>query len=288
MTTPASDGLAFAFRRHGGGAWTLPGLVANETVPPDAAALLSVAVERAAAGLVAGTRGAGKTTALGALLWELPAATRTVVIEDTPELPVRALQRRDRDVQALRVGTGDEAVLSPTAALRTALRLGEGALVVGEVRGAEAATLYEAMRVGAHGSAVLGTIHGDGGDAVCERVVSDLGVPESSFGATDLVVTLSVEGDGRRVSRIEEVRTTGDGTRFEPLYELADGRLEGTGTVARGNSALVAALARSDESYADLLTTLDEREAHLRELASADRTRPADVAAAYERRSVDR
>nr|WP_233204192.1 ATPase, T2SS/T4P/T4SS family [Halegenticoccus soli] len=280
VTAPASDGLAFAFRRHGGDAWTLPGLIANGTVPADAAALLSVAVERSAAALVAGTRGAGKTTTLGALLWELPAATRTVVIEDSPELPVRALQERGRDVQRLRVGTDDDAVLSPTDALRTALRLGEGALVVGEVRGEEAAALYEAMRVGAAGSAVLGTIHGDGGDAVRERVVSDLGVPESSFGATDLVATLRGD-DRRRVSRIEEVRTAVDGVHFEPLYAPGEDGLAPTGAIARGDSELVASLARPGESYAALLTALEDRESLLAALADAERTRPEDVVAAY-------
>ncbi|PSP29234.1 hypothetical protein BRC65_00650, partial [Halobacteriales archaeon QH_2_65_14] len=46
-------------------------------------------------------------------------------------------------------GKPPERELSPAEALRTALRLGDGALVVGEVRGEEAAVLYEAMRVGA-------------------------------------------------------------------------------------------------------------------------------------------
>ena len=280
VSAPASDGLGFAFRRHDAEAWTLPALVANDTLPADAAALLSLSVERAAAGLVAGARGAGKTTLLGALLWELPAATRTVTIEDTPELPVEALQEEGRDVQPLYAGSDDGAALTPTEALRTALRLGEGALVVGEVRGEEAATLYEAMRVGASGSAVLGTIHGDGGQAVRERVVSDLDVPESSFGATDLLVTCAA-GDSRHVASIEEVRTTDEGVRFASLFERTGEGLEPTGAVARGNSTLVADLARPDESYADLRTLLDEREEQLSALATAGRTRPEDVAAAY-------
>ncbi|SDM10774.1 Type IV secretory pathway ATPase VirB11/Archaellum biosynthesis ATPase [Halogranum gelatinilyticum] len=287
VSAPASDGLGFAFRRHDAEAWTLPALVANDTLPADAAAVLSVAVERAAAGLVAGARGAGKTTLLGALLWELPARTRTVTIEDTPELPVDALQTQGRDVQPLYAGSDDGAALTPTEALRTALRLGEGALVVGEVRGEEAATLYEAMRVGASGSAVLGTIHGDGGQAVRERVVSDLDVPESSFGATDLLVTCAA-GDSRHVASIEEVRTTDDGVRFASLFERTGYGLEPTGTVARGNSTLVADLTRADESYADLRRLLDEREKGLAALATTGRTRPDDVVAAYRGRGRGR
>ncbi|MFC4552946.1 MULTISPECIES: ATPase, T2SS/T4P/T4SS family [Halorussus] len=298
VTAPVSDGPGFAFRAHDAAALTLPALVENGTLTAEAAAFLSVAVERAVAGLVAGTRGAGKTTLLGALLWELPAATRTVVIEDTPELPVAVLQRRGRDVQPLRTSAsaggdeGDDAAtgpgLAPVAALRTALRLGEGALVVGEVRGAEAAVLYEAMRVGASGSAVLGTIHGDRSEAIRERVVSDLGVPESSFAATDLVVTLEPHrtpaGRRRRVKAVEEVVGP---DRFEALFERRDGDLEATGRIDRGNSALVASLARSGETYADVRRALADRATLLGTLAEEGRTSAADVTAAYATRGED-
>lgn len=267
-TEPASDGLAFAFRAHDQDAWTLRRLVANETLPPDAAAFLSIAVDRAAAMLLAGTRGAGKTTMLGALLWELSPAVRTLVIEDTPELPVETLQDEARDVQAVHTSSGDGPGISPEEALRTALRLGEGALVLGEVRGEEAAVLYEAMRVGANGSAVLGTIHGDGGESVRERVVSDLGVPESSFATTDLIVTLEPYGaDGerrRRVASIEEVVEGDDGVRFASLFELEQDQLQSTARIDRGNSRVVASLTNSRETYAELLTALGERERTLR------------------------
>jgi len=282
VTAPASDGPGFAFRAHDATPWTLPALVANDTLSAEVGALLSLSVERAAAGLVAGPRGAGKTTLLGALCWELPAATRTVVIEDTPELPISALQRRGRDVQPLRTATDDGPGLEPPEALRTALRLGEGALVVGEVRGEEAAVLYEAMRVGASGDAVLGTIHGDGGEAVRERVVSDLNVPASSFATTDLVVTLEATrtdaGTRRRVESVEEVVAA---DRFETLFRVRDEDLRTTGRIDRGNSVLVASLARSDETYADVRAALADREALLAELAREGRTDPEDVVAVY-------
>ncbi len=280
VTDPASDGVGFAFRVHDGVPLTLPGLVENGTLPAGAAALLSVAVERAASVLVAGARGAGKTTLLGALLWELPAATRTVLVEDTPELPATALRDAGRDVQRLRVDTGGGPAPSPTEALRTALRLGDGALVVGEVRGEEAETLYEAMRVGASSEAVLGTIHGDGADAVRERVVTDLGVPASSFAATDLVVTVS-HGERRRVTSLDELRAGADGAGFAPLFDLPDSTLESTGAMDRGNSRLLADLAAPGETYADVLDAVESRRATLAALATSGRTRPTDVADAY-------
>jgi len=284
VTDPASDGYGFVFRSHDTATWTLPALVANGTLSARAAALCSVAVERAAAGLIAGPRGAGKTTLCSALLWELPPSTRTVAVEDTPELPVSALRDAGRDVQPVRIAADDGPALSAPEALRTALRLGDGALVVGEVRGEEAATLYEAMRVGAASSAVLGTIHGDGADAVLERVVTDLGVPASSFAATDLLVTLS---DERRVAAIEEVRHDDGEVAFESLFEPGPDGAEPTGVVDRGNSRLVASLARPGESYADVLTELDEREALVADLAATERTAPDEVDAIHRQRVAE-
>jgi type IV secretory pathway ATPase VirB11/archaellum biosynthesis ATPase len=279
VAAPASDGHGFAFRSHGDDGWTLPALVANGTVTPDAAGLLSVAVERGAAALVAGPRSAGKTTLLSALLWELPARTRCVVVEDTPELPVDVLRTTGRDVQAIRVDPGDGPEIGPTEALRTALRLGSGALVVGEVRGEEAGVLYESMRVGASESAVLGTIHGDGAPAVRERVVSDLGVPASSFAATDLVVTCTV-GESRHVGAVTEVRNTDQAVAFARLFDRGEDGLSPTGVVDRGNSHLAETLARPDESYADVRAAVSSRAAHVEELAATGLTAPDEVTAA--------
>ena len=276
VTDPPSDGAAFAFRAQDDAVWTLPALVGNGTLPAEAAALLSVAVERGSALLVAGPRGAGKTTLLGALLWELPPAVRTVTIEDTPELPVEQLQDAGRDIQHLLASTESEE-LSPATALRTALRLGNGAIAVGEVRGEEAAVLYEAMRVGANSEAVLGTIHGDGGPAVYERVVEDLGVSPSSFGVTDLIVTTEItQGGTRRLKTIEEV---GSGTppAFDPLFTRGEEGLESSGRIDRGNSTLVGALASPEESYADVREQLSQRKRLLQALTARDTTGPKAI-----------
>jgi hypothetical protein len=244
--------------------------------------------------LVAGPRGAGKTTTLGALLFELPADTRTVVVEDTPELPIGTLRDVGRDVQPLWTTTDEGPELSPTAAVRAALRLGKGALVVGEVRGREAAALYEAMRVGAAESAVLGTVHGDGAAAVRERVVSDLGVPASSFAATDLVVTCAVGRDGgRHVAAVEEVRDPAGGpVGFESLFDTragtrgdsaatADGpSAVATGVIDRGNSHVLERLRRPGEPYAAVREAVADRADRLESLAASGRTAPEEVARA--------
>lgn len=282
VTDPPSDGAAFAFRAQDRTVWTLPALVANGTVTPAAAAVLSVAIERGAAVLVAGPRGSGKTSLLGALLWELPPDVRTVIIEDTPELPITQLQETGRDVQAL-LASSETTELSPSEALRTALRLGDGALVVGEVRGEEASVLYEAMRVGANSEAVLGTIHGAGGDAVYERVVSDLGVPASSFSVTDIVVSLETTSTGkRRVKSIEEVPdSTAQTVTFEALYTQTGAGLCPTGRIERGNSQTINELRSPDESYTEVRHQLTDRARLLQAQATQDHTSGTDVTTAH-------
>jgi flagellar protein FlaI len=227
VTEPVSDGTGFTFRAHDESAFRLSDLVDNGTIAAGAAAFLAVATARGSATLLAGSRGAGKTTLLGALLWEIPVDVRTVAIEDTPELPISELQADGRDIQPLRVSSGDGASIEASEALRTALRLGDGALIVGEVRGEEAQVLYEAMRVGAADGTVLGTIHGGDGESVRERVVTDLGVPESAFADTDLVVTVEAyggeNGRKRRLKTIEAVKRSATGVGFESLYDADTG-----------------------------------------------------------------
>ncbi|MDS0220683.1 Flp pilus assembly complex ATPase component TadA [Haloarcula sp. S1AR25-5A] len=261
VSKPVSDGLAFAFRAHDSDVWRLADFVDNETMPAPVASLLSVVAERGGACLIAGPRGAGKTTTLGALLREIPRDVRTILIEDTPELPASSLQADGRDVQALRTARGEGPSVDATEALRTALRLGEGALAVGEVRGEEASVLYEAMRVGGGDGAVLGTIHGNGPEAIRDRLVSDLGVPVQSFAATDLVVTLAppASEQGRGIASVAEIVPRGDGVTFESLYERDGPTATATGRLRRGNSRLVESLATPGESYAEVLGAIEAR-----------------------------
>ncbi|OPY26119.1 MAG: hypothetical protein A4E28_02714 [Methanocella sp. PtaU1.Bin125] len=211
--SPLSRGLAYAFRRHKKTPWTLPQLVSHRMLSPYAAGLLSLLVDGHASMLITGTRGAGKTSLLSALMLEIPQSYRILAIEDTPELPVEDMQRHGWKVQG--IGTraavsGSEAEFQASDALRAALRLGESALIIGEVRGVEAKSLYEAMRVGASGNSVMGTIHGASCRDVLERVVQDIGVPPASFKATDVVVVCST------------VRPGGGSQRERRLIEIAE------------------------------------------------------------------
>jgi type IV secretory pathway ATPase VirB11/archaellum biosynthesis ATPase len=210
----SASGLAYAFRKHSLSPWTLPKLINTGSVSPYAAGLLSFLMDGQASVLVAGEVGAGKTSLLSAMLLEIPQKYRILTIEDTHELPIEKLQNLGWKVQGMSSQSSvlkSGAEMSPETALRAALRLGNSALVLGEVRGPEVKVLYEAMQVGKAGNSVIGTIHGSSTENVYERIVHTLGVPPASFKATDAVIICSgirLEGSMKklkRVSRIAEV-----------------------------------------------------------------------------------
>lgn len=225
------EGLAFAFRRHRSRAWTLPLFVKSDMINPLGAGLLSFIVDGNRSVLFAGTRGAGKTSLLSASMLEIMKNHRIVTVEDTLELPVPQMKDLGYNIERMKSQstiTQVENELGADEAIRTSLRLGDSALVIGEVRSDEAQALYEAMRVGAVANFVGGTIHGEDAYSVFDRVVNDLGVPRTSFKATDVIVSVNKikSPDGmetyRRVTGITEVRKewTDDPLEEDAFVEL--------------------------------------------------------------------
>jgi len=218
------SGPALAIRRHSSSLWTLTRMMLAGVLDPSAAALLSLLLEGGCTLLVCGPRGAGKTSFLAALMLELPMDKRIITIEDTLELPVQRMQALGYKVQRMQVDTSREEGMDPLLALRTSLRLGESAIVMGEVRGEEAKVLYESMRAGRTASAVLGTIHGDSAAGVYDRVVHDMGISPGAFASTDVVVTLGLvrPSGGNAVSRrLMDVSEYLPDQGFRPLLEGA-------------------------------------------------------------------
>ena len=208
-------GVAYAFRRHRSKPWTLPLFIKNRMINPLAAGIISFIVDGNRTMLIAGTRSAGKSSLLGSLLVEIMRKYRIITIEDTLELPTTALRHQGYNIQPMKVASALSKGSSEVPAdegIRTTLRLGDSALIVGEVRSSEARALYEAMRVGALANVVAGTIHGDSPYGVYDRVVNDLEVPKTSFKATDIIIVANPirSADGlhrwRRVTQISEVR----------------------------------------------------------------------------------
>ncbi|MEE9150272.1 MAG: type II/IV secretion system ATPase subunit [Thermoplasmata archaeon] len=208
------EGIAIALRRHSSDPWTLLKLIDNGTITALAAGLMSFLIDGKSTILVVGSRGSGKTSLLGALMLEFPHNQRILTIEDTLELPVLRMQEIGYKVQSLYVQSslGGKAEMNADEALRISLRLGESAIVMGEVRGQEARTLYEAMRAGTAGSSVLGTFHADSAKSVYQRVVHDMHISPKSFLATDIIIVAGVTRPAgsqiqkRKVLQIAEIR----------------------------------------------------------------------------------
>ena len=166
-TPPASPHVAMTIRRFGGRAFSArgprqPGLPSRGGVPRRP--------RRCSASrrniLVSGGTGSGKTTLLNALIELLPEEERIVAIEDTLEL------RIDR-TNCLRFEAGaavSEAPVSIRDLVRHALRHRPDHIVVGEVRGGEAADLLQALNTGHGGS--LTTVHANNARSALSRLAS--------------------------------------------------------------------------------------------------------------------
>ncbi|UCF08836.1 MAG: type II/IV secretion system ATPase subunit [Thermoplasmata archaeon] len=220
------EGIAIALRRHSTDPWTLLKFIHNRSISPLAAGLISFLIDGRSTMLIAGSRGSGKSSLLGAIMLEFPESQRILTIEDTLELPGPEMQKLGYKLQSMYVQSslGGKGQMTADEALRVSLRLGESAIVLGEVRGQEARTLYEAMRAGTAGSSVLGTFHGNSPQAVYERIVHDMGIKPEAFNATDIIIIAGLTRPGgaqqmkRRVTNITElVKNQGETGQFADL-----------------------------------------------------------------------
>lgn len=221
------EGLAFAIRRHRDKPWTFPLFLKVRYFNPLYAGLMSFIADGGRAILIAGGRSSGKTSLLSALILELMRKFRIILQEDTLEIPFEQYKSLGYNIERLKtrsVITQVETEMPAEEALRTALRLGDSVLIIGEIRSYEGKALFEAMRIGALANMVAGTIHGESAYGVYDRIVNDLGVPKTSFKAVDIISisNLLKSPDGlhrfRRVVELTEVRKK---WKEDPLEEGA-------------------------------------------------------------------
>jgi len=236
------NGLAYSIRRHRESPWTLPLFIKYKMINPFAASLL------------------------GSLMLEIIPKFRVIVIEDSLELPIDSLRKLNYDILRMKVRSAllkTTTEVSAEDGIRTSLRLGDSCLIIGEVRSVEAKALYEAMRIGALANVVAGTIHGASPYGVFDRVVNDLGVPATSFKATDIIVVCNPikSPDGlhswRRVLQISEVRKH---WKEDPLrekgfvdlmkYNVETDELEPTDDLKNGDSEIIKDIAANVKGWA--------------------------------------
>jgi pilus assembly protein CpaF len=191
--------------------------------------------------LISGGTGAGKTTLLNALSAAIPDEHRIITIEDAAELQlnqrhVLRLESRPKNIE----GEGEVPIRE---LVRNSLRMRPDRIVVGEVRGAEALDMLQAMNTGHDGS--LSTVHANSARDALARVETmvlmagfDLpvrAIRQQISSAIDLIVHLERLEDGsRRVTAVTEVQrmeadviTLQDLFRFKIADVATDGKVIG-------------------------------------------------------------
>jgi len=202
---------------------SLDDLATRGMLPVGAARLLRAAVAAGLHVVVCGRMGAGKTTLLRSLVHEIDPSDVIVTVETDFELNVAALGRHPyvHAYQARLPSTSDGAGISCEAMMIPALRTRADWIIVGEVRGAEAGALVQAMSIG---QGAMATVHGgsarDGIERLAELIAFHTGVELRTarwqvYRSVDLVV--HVDGDNRAGRRVTEIVAPGveeDGARF--------------------------------------------------------------------------
>jgi pilus assembly protein CpaF len=184
---------------------------------------LRAAVEARKSILMSGGTGSGKTTLLNALSSCIPDDQRVITIEDSAELQ---LQHRHVARLETRPANSEHAgEYTQRDLVRNSLRMRPDRIIVGEVRGAEALDMLQAMNTGHEGS--LTTIHANNTNDAISRLemmvaMTGLDLPNSVVrsyicsGIALLVHVARYPGGKRRVARISELHRKPDG------YELLD------------------------------------------------------------------
>ncbi len=149
------DGPLLSIRRFSVVPLTMADVVTNKTLTPEMARILEGLARAKVNILISGGTGGGKTTLLNIISGFIPVTERIVTIEDAAELQLQQphvvrLETRPPNIE----GRGE---ITQRALVRNALRMRPDRIILGEVRGAEAMDMLQAMNTGHEGS--MATIH---------------------------------------------------------------------------------------------------------------------------------
>jgi pilus assembly protein CpaF len=235
----ALDGPLLSIRKFARDPLTIERLIANGALTHEMASLLNGIVKARLNVLISGGTGSGKTTLLNAVSSFIDARERIITIEDSAELQLQQIHVARMETRPPNI-EGRGAVIQRDL-VRNALRMRPDRIIVGEVRGAEALDMLQAMNTGHDGS--MTTIHANSPrDALgrLEQMIMMTGVdfPLRSMraqiaSAIQVVLQLERMSDGRRriVSMQEITGMEGEVVTMQEIFCFRRRGLDGEGRV---------------------------------------------------------
>jgi pilus assembly protein CpaF len=239
---PASvDGPCISIRKFSRDSLSFDKMIAYHSVSPKLARFLEIVTSCRLNIIISGGTGSGKTTLLGAMSRYIDRGERVITIEDSAELQLQMPHRIRLETRPASIeGDGE---ISQRDLVKNALRMRPDRIIVGEVRGAEAFDMLQAMNTGHSGS--MSTVHANSPRDALTRIenmvlMATANLPSRAIisqivGALQLVVQVERMRDGtRRVTEVSEILSYQDdtvtmATLFSFVYhgEHEDGLLQG-------------------------------------------------------------
>lgn len=208
----AIDGPIMTIRKFPKEVMTMDKLISMKSITPQASEFLKRRVKNGNNIFISGGTGSGKTTFLNVLAGYIPENERVVTIEDSAELQIKGIENLV-SLECRSANTEGENEITVRDLIKTSLRMRPNRIVVGEVRGAEALDMLQAMNTGHDGS--LSTGHGNSPVDMLTRletmVMMGADIPLDAIrsqiaSAIDLLIHLARMKDGsRRVVEITEI-----------------------------------------------------------------------------------
>lgn len=194
----SSKGSSFTIRKFKSDPMTPIDLIDYGTYDAEIMAFLWLCVENRKSAIVVGGTASGKTSMMNAFSLFIPQFAKIVSIEDTREIQMphkNWLPMKTRESTA-ESGKGNVDMFS---LLKAALRQRPEYIIVGEVRGSEAQTLFQAMNTG---HTTYSTLHAGGIEQAINRLTTNpINVPPSMFGALNLMIIQQLQYVNKRMAR---------------------------------------------------------------------------------------
>ena len=274
----SAKGSSFTIRKFKADPMTPAELVRSGTYSAELMAHLWLAVENKKSLIIAGGTASGKTSTMNAASFFIPSVAKIVSIEDTREIQlphVNWLAMKTRES----LGTqGAQGNISKFTLLKAALRQRPEYIIVGEVRGEEAQTLFQAMNTG---HTTYSTLHAGNVKEAINRLINDpINVPIAMFGALNLVLVQSLlYGDGkgfRRCLSLNEIIVGEDKISWNPLF-VWNNKPDKFDKVYTRSAVFDNIAYQNNWTDAELAKRLETRRLALEEMAKTGKTSVSEV-----------